>query len=167
MQTKAKSESPAIYAVDSTSVREEEDRVIEKALSILNGRIKKPDAMMNNPEIAANYLRLTIGGLEHEVFHVLFMNDHHSVLASETMFTGTINETAVYVREIVKRALYHNAASLILAHNHPSGISSPSKSDIQLTKRVKDAMELINVSVIDHIIVGDDNASSFAQLGLI
>lgn len=167
MKTKVKSESPAIYAVDSTSAREEEDRVIEKALSILNSRMKKPGALMGSPDVAANYLRLLIGGLEHEVFHVLFMNNNHSVLASETMFTGTINESAVYVREIVKRALKHNAASLILAHNHPSGISSPSKSDIQITKRVKDAMELINVSVIDHIIVGDDNVSSFAQLGLI
>jgi DNA repair protein RadC len=101
------------------------------------------------------------------VFLVLFMDAQNRIITDEEMFSGTLTQTSVYPREIVKRALYHNAASVIFAHNHPSGVTAPSKADELLTAELKKALALIDVRVLDHFIVAGNETASFAQMGLL
>lgn len=117
------------------------------------------------PAAVKDYLILGLGSLPHEVFCVLFLNAKHSLIASEELFRGTLTQTSVYPREIVKRALAHNAAAVILAHNHPSGVAEPSPSDRMLTDAVKSALGLVDVRVLDHFVVAGRNAMSFAEQG--
>ena len=102
-----------------------------------------------------------------EVFAVLWLNNRHHMLAFDEMFYGTIDGASVHPREVVRRAIEHNAAAVILAHNHPSGVAEPSRADTQLTRRLSDALGLIDVRVIDHIVVGAEETVSFAERGLI
>ncbi len=102
-----------------------------------------------------------------EVFACLFLDNAYRIIQFEKLFTGTINFTSVYPREIVRRALHHNAAAVIFAHNHPSGISEPSKADQRMTECLISALNLIDVKVLDHIVIGDREASSFSKLGLL
>ncbi|WP_345544405.1 RadC family protein, partial [Streptomyces chitinivorans] len=120
---------------------------------------------IKSPNDTRNFLRMKLCEREHEVFAVLFLDSRHGVIAYDEMFTGTIDGAAVYPREVVKAALLHNAAAVIFAHNHPSGVTNPSESDKRLTKRLKDALLLVDVRVLDHLVVGR-NISSFAELGL-
>lgn len=123
---------------------------------------------LNSPATVKDYLRLLLGGVQHEVFVVLFLDTQHRVIVSEEMFRGTLSQTSVYPREVVKRALMHNAAAVILAHNHPSGVNEPSQADQMLTNALKQALNLVDVRVLDHIIVADGNGTlSFAERGLI
>lgn len=115
----------------------------------------------------AQYLKAELRDLPHEVFAMLLLDSQHHLLAFRKMFFGTINAAAVYPRELVKQALCDNAAAVILVHNHPSGIAEPSSADIQLTKDVKNAMELVDIDVLDHFIVGDNVTLSLAQRGLV
>lgn len=142
-----------------------DNALIQNALDILESRIKKPTSYIKSPNDTRNFLRLKLSELEHEVFAVLFLDNRHGVIAYAELFTGTIDGAAVYPREVVKAALRHNAAAVIFAHNHPSGVTIPSESDKQLTKRLKEALSLVDVRVLDHLIVGHDIAS-FAELGL-
>jgi DNA repair protein RadC len=115
----------------------------------------------------AGYLQLVLAGRPHEVFGALFLDAQHRLLAFEEIFRGTLTQTAVYPREIVKRALAHNAAAVILAHNHPSGTTEPSHADELLTRTLSSALALVDVKVIDHIIVARGASLSFAQRGLV
>lgn len=142
-----------------------DNAIIQNALDILESRIQQPTDYIKSPNDTRNFLRLKLSELEHEVFAVLFLDTRHGVIAYEEMFTGTIDGAAVYPREVVKKALRHNAGAVILAHNHPSGITRPSEADKQLTKRLKEALVLVDVRVLDHLIVGHD-ITSFAELGL-
>lgn len=108
-----------------------------------------------------------LAGLEHEVFVCIFLDNRHRVIASEPLSRGTIDGTSVYPREVVKRALKHNAAAVIFAHNHPSGVGEPSRADTRLTERLKDALALVDIRVLDHLIVNDQDPVSFAERGLI
>lgn len=121
---------------------------------------------LGQPQAVQDYLRLKIGGLPHESFWVLFLDAQVRLICAEELFRGTLTQTSVYPREIVKRALHFNAASIILAHNHPSGVSLPSSSDEALTKAVKASMALVDVRVLDHIIVGEGESTSMAVMGL-
>jgi DNA repair protein RadC len=121
----------------------------------------------SDPKAVKNYLRLTLGGRQQEVFMVLFLDSQNRLLASEELFHGTLTQTSVYPREVVKRALSNNAASVMLAHNHPSGLSEPSQADRLLTTALKQALALIDVRVLDHIVIGEHEALSFAERGLI
>ena len=103
----------------------------------------------------------------HEVLACLFLDNRHRVIAYEELFHGTINGTTVHPREVVKRSLAQNAAALILAHNHPSGVAEPSQADINLTQRLQDALALIDVRVLDHIVIGDGECIALAERGLI
>jgi DNA repair protein RadC len=107
-----------------------------------------------------------LGARQQEVFLVLFLDTQHRVIASEELFHGTLSQTSVYPREVVKRALAHNAAAVILAHNHPSGVAEPSQSDQLLTDALKQALNLVDVRVLDHFIVGTGTILSFAERGL-
>ena len=121
----------------------------------------------SSPGVVKDYLRLVLGGRQQEVFMVLFLDAQHRLIASEELFHGTLTQTSVYPREVVKRALIHNAAAVMLSHNHPSGLAEPSSADRMLTDALKQALGLVDVRVLDHIVVGEQEALSFAERGLI
>lgn len=143
-----------------------EDKVIARALRILEGRIRSGVAL-TSPGAVRDYLRLSLGGREHEVFVCIWMDAQHRVIGLEEPFRGTLTQTSVHPREIVKSALKHNAAAVIFAHNHPSGVAQPSQADELLTRNLKEALELVDVKVLDHFIVAGHQAISFAERGLI
>ncbi|NPG96946.1 DNA repair protein RadC [Escherichia coli] len=116
---------------------------------------------------AREWLILNMAGLEREEFRVLYLNNQNQLIAGETLFTGTINRTEVHPREVIKRALYHNAAAVVLAHNHPSGEVTPSKADRLITERLVQALALVDIRVPDHLIVGGSQVFSFAEHGLL
>lgn len=122
---------------------------------------------LGSPRAVRDYLRLRLQSLEHEVFVGVFLDAQNRLLAIEELFRGTLTQTSVYPREIVKRALSHNAASLIFAHNHPSGIAEPSRADEMLTQTLKQALALVDVKVLDHFVIGSGGALSFAERGLL
>ncbi|MFM0223264.1 RadC family protein [Paraburkholderia dipogonis] len=122
-------------------------------------------SLMNSPEAVENYLRLRIGGRPQEVFVSLFLDARHRLIRCEESAQGTLTRMAVYPREIVRRALSLNAASLIVAHNHPSGAVQPSASDCRLTHTLRDALTLIDVQLVDHLVIGADSVYSFARAG--
>lgn len=111
---------------------------------------------ISSAEEAAEYLQLKLRHLEHEVFGILWLDQRHRIISWEEMFQGTLNEAAVYPREVVKSALAHNAAACIMAHNHPSGVAEPSRADVEITERLQEALGLLEIRLLDHIIVGDD-----------
>ncbi len=123
--------------------------------------------VLSSPRQVRDYLCLKLGGLVREVFVVLFLDAQNRVLAQEEMFSGTLTQTSVYPREVVKRALQHNAASVIFAHNHPSGVAEQSRSDEQLTAVLKQALALVDIRVLDHFVVAGNSTLSFAEKGLL
>ncbi len=139
--------------------------VIEMARRALVEDIKLTDALAS-PKSVRDYLRLTLARLPHEVFVAVFLTSQNRVIKVEEIFRGTLTQTSVYPREIVKLALAHNAASVIFAHNHPSGEPNPSQADRSLTKTLADALALIDVRVLDHFIVAPGASLSFAEQGM-
>ena len=127
--------------------------------------MQKP--LFNTPQAVRDYLQLQLGGLHHEVFAVLFLDSQHRLIALEEMFRGTLTQTSVYPREVVKQALTLNASSVVLAHNHPSGTAQPSRADEALTHTLKAALALVDVRVLDHFVVTASQAVSMAELGLV
>lgn len=121
--------------------------------------------IIDNPRAAADYLPHKLAEYEHETFWALFMDNQHRVLAFEKLFTGTIDQASVYPREVLKRALQLNAKAIIFAHNHPSGQTEPSNSDIQITQKLKQVLNLVDINVLDHFIVAAENVTSMAELG--
>ncbi|OGS80268.1 MAG: hypothetical protein A2Z94_00745 [Gallionellales bacterium GWA2_55_18] len=140
--------------------------VMEMSQRALKEEMQRGDAL-NSPGAVRDYLQLLLGGRQQEVFLVLFLDTQHRVIASEELFHGTLGQTSVYPREVVKRALAHNAAAVILAHNHPSGVAEPSQSDQHLTAALKQALGLVDVRVLDHFVVAVGQVLSFAEKGLI
>lgn len=116
-------------------------------------------------QTTSHYLKQRLRGYSHEVFACLYLDNQHRMIQFEELFRGTIDGASVYPREVVKQALQHNAAAVILAHNHPSGVAEPSKEDIQITRRIQSALQLVDIRVLDHIIVGDGETTSLAQQG--
>jgi len=140
--------------------------VLEMSRRALQEEMQHGDAL-NSPRAVRDYLRLLLGGRQQEVFLALFLDTQHRVVASEELFHGTLSQTSVYPREVVKRALAHNAAAVILAHNHPSGVTEPSQSDQLLTAALKQALGLVDVRVLDHFVVAGGQTLSFAEKGFI
>ncbi|MBI3283945.1 MAG: DNA repair protein RadC [Burkholderiales bacterium] len=124
-------------------------------------------AALSSPQAVKNYLQLLIGSKSYESFTVLFLDVKNRLLTTEELFRGTLSQASVYPREVVKSALLHNAAGIILAHNHPSGSSDPSNADITLTQTLKQALALVDIRVLDHFIVANPHVYSFAEHGLI
>ena len=122
--------------------------------------------VLSSPEHVRHYLSLHLTGLGHEVFSGLFLDNRHRVIEYRELFTGTIDTAAVYPREVVKQCLRSNAAAVIFAHNHPSGIAEPSDTDVRLTRKLVDALALIDVRVLDHLIIGQGVQTSLAERGL-
>jgi DNA repair protein RadC len=132
----------------------------------LDEKVKERSAL-TSPGAVRDYLRLTLGRRDEEVFVCVWLDAQHKVLAAQEAFRGTLTQTSVYPREIVKAALKHNAAAVIFAHNHPSGVAQPSRADELLTRNLKEALALIEVKVLDHFIVAGNQAISFAERGLL
>ncbi len=122
---------------------------------------------LSSPRAVGDYLRLTLAGRDHEVFVAILLDAQHRVIACEELFRGTLTQTSVYPREVVKCALRHNAAAVILAHNHPSGVAEPSQADEMLTRSLRSALALVDVQVLDHFVVAADRTMSFAERGLL
>ena len=144
----------------------EEDACIRKALGIIGLRMKN-GPVFSSPEEIGTFLILKASEIDHEVFWVLFTDAHCRLITVEAMFRGTLTQTSVHPREIVKRALELNAGAVILAHNHPSGDAMPSRCDERLTQAVKTALSLVDVRVLDHVIVAGDRYASMAVKGLL
>lgn len=120
---------------------------------------------LTDPAATRKYLRAKLRDVPHEVFACLYLDNRHRVIAYEELFRGTIDGTSVHPREVVRAALKHNAAALIFAHNHPSGVAEPSDSDRRLTRRLQDALNLVDIRTLDHFVVGDGEVVSFAERG--
>lgn len=143
-----------------------DDDLIEQALTVLARRMRVSDHL-GSPRAVRDYLRLSLADKEHELFVVVLVDAQNRVLSCEEMFRGTLTETSVYPREIVKVALAANAAAAIFAHNHPSGASEPSRADESLTRQLKAALAMVDVNVLDHFVIAGSEFTSFAERGLL
>lgn len=123
--------------------------------------------VLSSPKVVADYLKVILNGREHEVFVALFLDTQHQLIAAEELFRGTLTQTSVYPREVVKRSLSLNAAAVIFAHNHPSGVAEPSRSDETLTSALKQALALVDVRVLDHLVVAGNEVVSMAERGVV
>jgi DNA repair protein RadC len=139
---------------------------VELAARTLGEELQKRSAL-TSPQAVRDYLRLKLAGLPHEVFVCIHLDAQHRVIAIEEMFRGTLTQTSVYPREVVKAVLRANSAAVIFAHNHPSGLAQPSQSDELLTRNLRGALSLVEVKVLDHFIVAGTQALSFAERGLL
>ena len=154
--------------VKKTDLYANDDELIKSALHCLETRLKYSSKQtLNSSSHVKNYLQLNLASEKNEVFAVLFMDNHRRLLAFEKMFRGTINETAVYPRCIIQKALEYNAARLIIAHNHPSGTVLPSEADIKLTKDLAGILTLIDIKLVDHLIITHQETYSFAEKGIL
>jgi DNA repair protein RadC len=140
--------------------------VLEMAKRHFNEILQRGDAL-TSPEITRAYLSAQLRGYSYEVSACLFLDNQHRVIKLEELFRGTIDSASVYPREVVKKVLHHNAAAVIFAHNHPSGISEPSQADKLITDKLKQALALFDIRVLDHFIIGDGSPYSFAENGLL
>jgi DNA repair protein RadC len=138
--------------------------VLEMGRRHLESTLTRGDAF-TDAQSTSHYLKQRLRAYPYEVFACLFLDNQHRLIHFGELFRGTIDGASVYPREVVKQALQHNAAAVILAHNHPSGIAEPSQADIQITKRIQSALQLVDIRVLDHIIVGDAETTSLAQQG--
>lgn len=137
---------------------------LELATRHLALRLEQPEALLD-PHLAIEYFRARLRDRQREVFACLFLDTRHRPIAIEELFQGTVDRSEVHPREVVKRALAHNAAAVMLAHNHPSGISEPSHADRHITDVLRQSLALVDVRVVDHLVIGDGEAVSFAQRG--
>lgn len=156
------------HLADLNGNRVSMDTVVAHAIDILHSRMKTKGVQLTSPEDTGNYLCLTLGEEPHEIFSVLWLDNRHHLITLDKIFQGTIDGASVHPREVVRRAMLHNAAACVLAHNHPScgGNTEPSQSDQYITARLREALALIDVRVLDHIIVAGDSFLSFAKEGL-
>ena len=155
-----------INGLGGTAKRAQLVAVLELARRALAEQLKDK-TIFDTPQAVRDYLQLQLGSRPHEVFAVLFLDSQHRLIALEELFRGTLTQTSVYPREVVVRALALNAASVVLAHNHPSGSAKPSRADEALTQTIKAALALIDVTVLDHFVVTSNLAVSMAELGLL
>ena len=150
----------------SVLASQEADEVIHAAMHVLEGRARHKSAL-TSPGSVRDYLRLALAGKEREEFWCVHLDAQHRAIAFESLFAGTLTQTSVYPREVVKAALKSNAAAVIFAHNHPSGLAEPSHADELLTRQLKDALAMVDIKVLDHFIVAGTAALSFAERGLL
>jgi DNA repair protein RadC len=151
----------------ATGIREASfEEILDAARHALSLRVRKGTGF-TSPRVTADYLRVRLAQLDHEVFCVIYLTKRHQFIACEDLFRGTIDAASVYPREVLIQALRHNAAAVIFAHNHPSGVAQPSQADVEMTKQLKAALALIDIKVLDHLIIAGGDTVSFAERGLI
>ncbi|CAM4358089.1 MULTISPECIES: RadC family protein [Lelliottia] len=138
---------------------------IREALTLLKRQLREPGASFTSSHAVRDWLRLQLASLEREEFTALFLDNQHRLIAHETLFTGTINHTQVHPREVVKAGLKHNCAAVIVAHCHPSGVAEPSNADRQVTTRIQQALGLVDIRLLDHLVVGGMEIVSFSERG--
>ena len=144
------------------------DEIIEMATAILSTSLKRSQSdPLSNPATVRAYLKLKLARQRSEMFAVMFLDNRHRMIAFESLFRGTIHGASVHPREVVRAAIHHNAAAVILPHNHPSGVAEPSDADRRITQRLKEALALIDVRVLDHFVIGEGEPTSFAERGLL
>lgn len=166
----ARTEDEPMYFVtpQAPAVDASEDHVIYEALRILESRMRRPGMLIDSPAAVRDYLRIRMAELPHEEFGVLLLDATHALIEDARLFRGTLTQTSVYPRDVVKIGLAHNAAAVILYHNHPSSNVTPSVADEMLTKTLKDALALVDIRVIDHFVAGCmTKPYSFAERGLL
>jgi DNA repair protein RadC len=151
---------------DLATGREAQDRIIATAIQILNTRLFQRGPLLGSPTDVQRYLQLQLMPADRELFAVVFLDAGHRVLAYEVLSHGSLTRATVYPREVLQRALAHNAAALILAHNNPSGRAEPSTEDITLTCSLKDLLPQLDVEVLDHFVIGQGEPFSFAEHGM-
>lgn len=161
----ARSENIPVYSIDATT--QAEDQIIARGLTILAGQMRTDREVFSSPTTVRHYCQLRLGALDHEVFAVLFLDAQNRLIEYREMFRGTLTQTSVYPREVVKECLELNAAAVILVHNHPSGEVQPSRADEALTQKLKAALALVDVRVLDHVIVSAVQSMSMAERGLL
>jgi DNA repair protein RadC len=155
-----------LYVRDASSYRPATfEETLHAARRVLAQRFR-PGRSLRSPELVQEYLRFALASREHEVFCLICLDARHRLLAMVELFRGTVNGAQVHPREVVKESLRHNAVSVILAHNHPSGVAEPSAADEMITRRVQDALALVDIRVLDHLVVSVHEVVSFAQRGL-
>jgi DNA repair protein RadC len=140
--------------------------VLDRAQALLAQRYRVGSPVLTSPALTREFLRMHLGACEHEIFGALHMDNRHRLIAAEDLFRGTIGSASVHPREVVKSALRHNAAAVVLYHNHPSGFAEPSAADELITRRLKEALALIDVRVLDHLIIAE-SVYSFSEHGLL
>lgn len=163
--THVKSEDRGQYHPEDVAAKD--DAIIQQALEILERRHLSRGEALTSPDKVRNYLTLKLSEREHEVFCVLFLDNKHRAIAFDEMFRGTIDGASVHPREVVKESLRHNAAAVIIAHNHPSGVPEPSAADAAITRRLQESLALVDVRVLDHFVVGGSEVVSFMERGLL
>ena len=144
-----------------------EDAIIKNAIRIIESRLKTFGSSLTSAKLVTDLLKIKLANLEHEEFHVLYLNNQHQLIEIEMMFRGTIDAASVYPREVAKRALQLNAAAVIFAHNHPSGLAETSFADDAITSKLKDALKLLDIRTLDHIVIAGNNYVSYAESGKI
>lgn len=145
---------------------EEEIGTVRAGVAILERCFARGGTVLSSPGIVRDFLRLRIAGLGAEVFGVIWLDAHHRVIATEELFRGSLTQTSVYPREVVRRGLQLNAAAAVVFHNHPSGVAEPSRADEFLTRSVQAAFALVDIKLLDHLVVGREAVVSFAERGL-
>lgn len=140
-------------------------QTIRQALTLLESQLREPGLSFTSSSSVRDWLRMQMALLEREEFTLLWLDNQNRLIAHETLFKGTINSTEVHPREVVKSGLKHNAAAAVLAHNHPSGLAEPSYADRQITERLKNALTLVDIRLLDHLVVGGIDVVSFAERG--
>ena len=159
------SDKDGVYTTQDNFITENE--IIRSAKALLKKRLTNDNDFFTSPDTVKDFLMLEYSAKEHECFVVLFLNNQHQLIKAVEMFSGTIDGASVYPREVLKTALQLNAAAVILSHNHPSGITEPSQADKNITLKVKDALNMVDIRTLDHIIVGGVDSFSFAESGLL
>lgn len=144
-----------------------EDWIIERAIALLEQRVFHDGPLLDRPQVVRDYLRLKLVAEPNEIFAAVFLNARHEAIAYEPLFKGTIDQSSVYPRVVVQRALALNAKALVLAHQHPSGSREPSPADRIITERLRTALDLVDVQLLDHFIIGKGTPYSFAKAGLL
>lgn len=142
-----------------------DQQAVREALTLLEGQLREPGTSFTSSHAVRDWLRLQLAALEREALSVLWLDNQHRLLAHDTLFLGTINSITVHPREVVKSGLKNNAAAAVLAHNHPSGKAEPSQADRLITERLKQALDLVDIRLLDHLVVGGMDIVSFAERG--
>jgi DNA repair protein RadC len=157
----------SLFVRESDSYREATEGELVSAARRALAKRCRAGRCLRSPGATRDYLIMTLAGLEHEVFVLILLNAHHQILSIKEMFRGTIDGSSVHPREVVKSALHANAAAAICAHNHPSGSLTPSNADETITRRLKEALALVEIRLLDHLLIAKGECLSFAEAGLL
>lgn len=157
----------ALHATGATSLHPDDLMIVTQALNILERSVRHEPLSFSSPKTTKDWLALHYGLLTREVFGVLLLDTRNRLLAHEQIFTGTLDSTAIYPREVIRCVMHHNAGAVIAVHNHPTGLNQPSRDDELITRHLKDALALVGVRLLDHFIVAGTDILSFAERGLL